>query len=406
MKYLIIFILLANTSYSKAQTWHTFSMFDTYEEAPFLQFVINPYKNDIWFVGYTQIAVLESDGQFQVFPESFSPPFLWGGDKYMTFTPAHVYYAHNNYGLFKFDNYVPQQQYNFTDYYGKLYSNNDTIYIVGVEYGSNNLTAVFDGSGGILTDRNGYDLAVKNSFLYEERGSNTTIVYYPDETNNFIPISTTDPQYLGGQYNEMKFSRLTDTLYVGGKTGISLAYNYDFFDSITPNNTTNMPSPNVLEMEWDMNDNLWAVFGTPTDEAFAIARLENDTWVNRIDASNSPIDFDDFIGLEIDTLSNLWVVDNTHLHTLITPNSPEWLSALELESSANFSLFPNPSSGTIHIEAKNKNVTAILIYDLSGRKMEEHVYANTIQTTLSSGTYILQLKNEDEVVGQEKIVVR
>lgn len=401
MKHLVLFILLVNVILIKAQSWQSLSMFDTYEEAPFLQFEINPYKNDIWFVGYTQIAVLENDGEFHVFPESFSAPFLWGSDKYMAFTPNHIYYAHDDFGLFTFDNYVADLKYSFTDYDGILCSDEDTIYILRV--GDFNELYKYSESGTTISGRVLNNLQSKNGYFYGDIGQPA---YYLDNSSTNYVYLYSDQDYLLSPYNEMKFSRLTDTLFVSSKLGISKVFNYDVFDTITPNNTTNMPSPNVLEMEWDMNDNLWAVFGTPTDEAFAMAQLENDTWVNRIDASNSPIDFDDFIGLEIDTLSNLWVVDNTHLHTLITPNSPEWLSALEFKSSANLSLYPNPSSGTIHIETENKNVTAILIYDLSGRKMEEYVFANTIQTTLSSGTYILLLKNEDEVVGQEKIVVR
>lgn len=401
MKYLIIFILLANVSFSKAQTWHTFSMVDTYEEAPFLQFEINPYKNDIWFVGNTQLAVLESDGQFQVFPESFSPAFLWGGDKYMAFTPNHVYYAHDNYGLYTFDNYVAELKYGLTDYDGVLSSDEDTVYILRV--GDFNELCKYTESGTSISGRVLDNLQSKDGYFYGDIGQPA---YYLDSSpTNYIYLYT-DQDYLLSPYNDMKFTRLTDTLFVSSKLGISKVFNYDVFDTITPNNTNNMPSPNVLEMEWDMNDNLWAVFGTPSDEAFAIAQLQNDTWINRIDASNSPINFNSFLGLEIDTLSNLWVADATHLHTLLTANSPEWLSALELEETAKFSLFPNPSNGTIHIDTDNKNVTAILIYDLSGRKMEEHVYAETIQTTLSSGTYLLQLKNDDEVVGQEKIVIR
>lgn len=401
MKKLTFILFCLSMKFISAQEWQSISQSNTYGAAPYVQFIINPYKNDIWLIGYDQIAVVESEGFIQAFPSTFSPVFLWGADKNMAFTPTHVYYAHDNYGLFTFDNYVSQLKNGFSDYNGVLRSDADTIYILRVN--NNEELYKFTDNGTSISGRVLDNLQSKNGYFYGDIGQPA---YYLDSSpTNFIYLYS-DPDYLLSAYNEMKFTRLTDTLFVSSKLGISKVFNYDVFDTITPYNTINMPSPNVLEMEWDMNDNLWAVFGTPGDTAFAIAQLENDTWINRYDANNSPINFNHFLGLEIDTLSNLWVADNTHLHTLLTANSPAWLSKLELDETANFNLFPNPSNGTIHIETESKNVTTILIYDLSGRKMEEHVYAETIQTQLSSGTYILQLMNNESVVGQEKIVVR
>ncbi len=405
----IAFIVLG--TYSHAQTWQSISRASTYQTIPVDQFIINPYTNDLWFVGKTpgwnnQLAVIESDGDVEVFPQDFSTSFLWGADLCMAFTPVHVYYAHDNYGLFSFDGYTPQLKYGFSDYMGRLSTKVDTVYILRVYDGMNYRLVVFEESQTEITNKTIYNQVSKNEFDYCEKSSNTAIGYYPDETSSFIHLSTVDPDYLGGQYNEMKFSRLTDTLFVGGKTGISLAYAYDFFDSITPNNTSNMPSPNVLEMEWDLEDNLWAVFGTAGDTAFAIAMLENDTWVNRFDAGNSPINFDEFLGLEIDTLGNLWVADHDHVHTFLTPNSPGWLGNYELQHSTVFSVFPNPSSGTFSIRtSEDVHPTTIELVDLSGRTVATYPYQPTIYTNLPSGSYFLQLKNGNEVLGVEKVVI-
>ncbi len=405
----IAFIVLG--TYSPAQTWQSISRASTYQTIPVDQFIINPYTNDLWFVGKTpgwniQMAVIESDGDVEVFSPDFSTGFLWGSDLCIAFTPEHVYYAHDNYGLFSFDGYIPQLEYGFSDYMGKLRAKDDTVYILLVDIGFSPRHFVYTESSTTMTDRNDYNLVAKNNFLYAERGSNTTIVYYPDASNSFVHLSTVDPDYLGGQYNEMKFSRLTDTLFVGGKTGISLAYAYDVFDSITPNNTINMPSPNVLEMEWDLEDNLWAVFGTAGDTAFAIAMLENDTWVSRFDTGNSPINFDEFLGLEIDTLGNLWVADHDHVHTFLTPNSPGWLGNYELQHSPVFSVFPNPSTGTFSIRtSEDVHVTTIELMDLSGRTVATYPYQPTVHTNLPSGSYFLQLKSGNEVLGVEKVII-
>lgn len=55
-----------------------------------------------------------------------------------------------------------------------------------------------------------------------------------------------------------------------------------------------MPSPNVLEIEFDDKDSLWAVFGDANDVPFAISKLEVNTWTSRFDNTNSPIDFPTF----------------------------------------------------------------------------------------------------------------
>lgn len=410
MKIFVTILLVFLYFGSYAQTWKSINKLDTYKTNPYFQFAINPYTNDIWMVGLgnggvNQLAVIENDGDIEIFPRTMNPAFLWGSDLAIAFTPNHVYYAHDNYGLFTFDNYTPELKLGFTDYSGKLRSNSDTVYILLVDVSSILRHVKFDGTISFYTDRNSYNLVAKNEFLYAERSSNTTIVYYTDATNNFTYLFP-DPEYLGGQYNEMKFTRNTDTLFVAGKLGISKVYNYDVFDTITPNNTINMPSPNVLEMEWDMEDNLWAVFGDASDAPFAIAKLENDTWTNYFDANNSPIDFTSFNGLEIDTLSNIWVSDEDALHTLLTPNSPAWLGTNELELNSSFEVYPNPSNGSFTIATKEiQIVSEIEIVDLMGRTVHQQSFQPKITLELPSGNYFLQLKNEGQLLGVQKIMI-
>lgn len=174
-------------------------------------------------------------------------------------------------------------------------------------------------------------------------------------------------------------------------------YNYDVLDTITPNNTINMPSPNVLEIEFDYNDSLWAVFGDVKDTPFALAKLEGNTWTNRFDNSNSPIDFSNFYGLEIDTLGNLWVADLNYLHTLLTPNSPAWLGFNENGKTNPFNLFPNPAKTSFTISGFSPSSIGekATLKDLSGKIVLEFILNEPNQkvdvSQLKNGVYFVEI---------------
>jgi ligand-binding sensor domain-containing protein len=246
------------------------------------------------------------------------------------------------------------------------------------------------------------EIDAKGSFIYGNNGS--SVVYKYEPSSNTSTILNSDPQYLWTIFHDTKYSRKSDTLFVAGKKGISYAYNYDFLDTITPNNTINMPSPNVLEIEFDDKDSLWAVFGDVNDTPFALAKLEGNTWTNRFDNSNSPIDFSNFYGLEIDTLGNLWVADLNYLHTLLTPNSPAWLGLNENGKTNQFNLFPNPATTSFSITGFS--VTSFgekaTLKDLSGKIVLEFILNEPNQkvdvSQLRKGIYILQIGESTEKI--------
>jgi hypothetical protein len=243
--------------------------------------------------------------------------------------------------------------------------------------------------------KNYTEIDAKGSFIYGNNGS--SVVYKYEPSSNTSTILNSDPHYLWTIFHDTKFSRKSDTLYVAGKKGISYAYNYDFLDTITPNNTINMPSPNVLEIEFDDKDSLWAVFGDANDVPFAISKLEGNTWTSRFDNSNSPIDFSHFYGLEIDTLGNLWVADLNYLHTFLTPNSPSWLGTENLTPSFNINVFPNPSSDNITISEIPLSLIGsnATITDLNGKQMIHFAITDQQQnldcSTLKNGVYFLRI---------------
>jgi hypothetical protein len=397
LRNLVFFAILFPSFFSYSQWISIQKSINSYQWSPTNQFVINPFTNHIWFVRDNGAVLLDNNGTFSKFSTTELGDLYTGIKLKFTFTPTHTYYCKNSYGLFSFDNNISQSKFVFNNYLGKAYSDSESVFILGVNPTGNYVE--YNPLYIDVTDRTAQNMAVKNGYTYVDFGSGSTIAYYPTiGMNNFLFIHN-DNDYVGGNYNEMKFSRHSDTLFVAGKKGISKAYNYDFFDTITPNNSTNMPSANVLEIEFDHNDSLWAVFGDINDVPFAIAKLEGYTWTNHIDANNSPIDFTAFFGLEIDTLGNLWVADDNALHTLLTPNSPAWLNTPEISDIIQLEVFPNPFKDVITIRSDSKSIKSIEMTDVNGRIIYEK-YVNSISFDIQTaqweeGIYFLKCQFED-----------
>ena len=395
---LIVFFLCCLTSVF-SQTWQSINKAGTFETSPNRSFQINPYTNDLWLIQDDKIAVIENDGTILNFADA-ELGSLWPNDRLQfAFTPTDVYYNINLYGFHSFTGYTSTLIDASLENYENISSNGDTIYI-----------SMFDSLlfkkwyNGTVETFYKYipEIDAKNTFLYGNNG-NSVVTRYIQSSNTLVNL-TTDPQYLWCLFNDTKFSRNTDTFYVGSTQGISFAYNYDFLDTITPNNTFNMPSANVLEMEFDADDSLWAVFGDVNGDPFALAKLEGDTWTNVFNSSNSPINFSTYLSFEIDTLGNLWVADQQYLHTLLTPNSPGWLSLLENEKEISFSISPNPSSDFITVKSELM-IDLIEIVDLQGRKVHSAVYhsfnpiVNVVD--LKEGSYFLKAVSGNNVEFQQ-----
>ncbi len=248
-------------------------------------------------------------------------------------------------------------------------------------------------------------IVIKNTFLYTDN------YYLGHQVGWMNSTLQTDPEYLHAGINDKKFQRNTDSLYVGTTKGIMYAYNYDILDTITPNNTSNMPSSNVLELEFDHLDQLWAVFGDAADVPFAIAKLEANNWTNRIDASNAPINFSEFLGLEIDTLGNLWVADNLYIHTLLTANSPGWLGITSNIPLEEIDIIPNPSNGIFQVSGQSSEPMQITVLDQQGKQVA-HFELNALSSDHSfdlsdqaPGVYFAHI-SQGELQWVKKLVVR
>jgi hypothetical protein len=389
MRIVLLFICVLSFLKSNAQ-WQSIPRNGTYETAPYRQFIIDPYRNSIWCIQDLKVSVIENSGTIHKFT-STNLGELWTGDNIsFVFTPNDIYYNIDVFGLHKFTNYISTPLESSLSNYFNLSSNGDTVYITKkdlqgfVKY-YNNESFSFN--------RNFRNIHAKGVFFYGTNGNSTGIFSYNSISNESTNLNQ-DPEYLDAIYNAVKFSRHSDTLYVAGKKGISFAFNYDFLDTITPNNTVNMPSSNVLEIEFDHEDKLWAVFGDASDVPFSLAKLEGSTWVNQYDATNSPIDFNNYLGMEIDTLGNVWVVDNMNLHTLLTESSPAWLSTIELQATAKFSLHPNPTNEFIELTTE-KPTGEYQLLDAQGRIIKTEKIHSSQQlidlSTLQSGVYFIEL---------------
>jgi hypothetical protein len=382
---LILSILCLNIN---SQTWSTLLKSEVYQCTPTNQFIIDPFRNDIWLISDSKTSVIKSSGQVFQFGET-ELGLLWTGDNLsFGFSQEHIYFSKLLEGLYSFDNFTRLLEFN-SPQINKIATNEDTVYTLS---GTQNMykytpSSTIDAMYGLS------NVVAKNEFLYFNSG----VIGRKIGTNSVY--LHTDPQYIISPINDFKFSRKSDTLYVAHHKGVNFAYNYDFIDTITPNNSTNMPSPNVLEIEFDHNDSLWAVFGDNNDVPFAIAKLEGYTWTNHIDANNSPIDFTAFYGLEIDTLGNLWVADYDALHTLLTPNSPEWLNTPEISDIIQLEVFPNPFNDVLTIRSVSKSIKSIEMTDVNGRIIYQkslNSISFDIQTAQwKEGIYFLKCQFED-----------
>jgi hypothetical protein len=402
IRYCIICLVLFSLSGSlnfHAQTWQSISKLGTYQTAPFRQFSIDPYRNNIWFIHDTKVSVIENSGNIHVFTSAELGP-LWTNDEIrFTFTPSNIYYNINVFGFHSFTNYHSTLIDSSLCDYRSISSNRDTVYITMADLIG--FRKYYDETLEVYP-KNYTEIDAKNSFIYGNNGS--SVVYKYEPSTNTSTNLTSDPEYLWTIFHDTKFSRKSDTLYVAGKKGISYAYNYDFLDTITPNNSLNMPSPNVLEIEFDKNDNLWAVFGDSNDVPFAISKLEGNTWTSRFDNTNSPIDFSNFYGLEIDTLGNLWVADLNYLHTFLTPNSPTWLGTKELTQSFQIKISPNPTSDHINISEIPLSLIGsnATITDVNGKQILDFEITQQQQqiacSSMKKGVYFLRIGVENQKI--------
>jgi len=393
----IICIIIALPLHSQ---WTTVKGEYIHDFLPVNQFTIDPYTNSIWLVDKFKATVIEDDGLLTTFGENELGP-RWGSDKLnFGFTPDHTYFTKQMEGLYLFDNY--QKQLLFTDNnFFKIYNDIDTLFITR----DNDKIIKYTFNMGIEnTTINAKLCAPKNGELYINIGQ------YAYIENGTFSLLYGNPYYLGGTSNVMEFDSESDTIYLGFINGITKCYGGSCFDTITPFNTTDMPSPNILEIEFDLDNNLWVAFGDVNDEYIALGKLEGSTWTEVYTASNSPINFDRFYGFEFDTLGNIWVASDNDLHTIVNTNSPGWLANHKYTiETPQISIYPNPAENVLHIQLPTSVQKAELsISDINGKVVKKQSLnsSSVIQLDiekLEKGIYVLKVVSEGNQ-WQEKLV--
>lgn len=224
---------------------------------------------------------------------------------------------------------------------------------------------------------------------------NTLYEFYSADTAAFL---------LDNANHDFKYANNSDTLFTCGNRGFSLAYNHVFVDTITANNTTNMPALKIVEFEFDVNDNIWALFGADLENVDYVAYLDRSTnnWSQIYDANNSPIDFGGKMTIEVDSKGNLYVMQ---FHVLKINNWPQWLN-LDETNRISFNVYPNPATKNLTISLSNNIVVdQYKIVDLTGKTIVEKPFQSEINIDLQSGTYFIQIIESNVVVGIQKFIV-
>ncbi len=389
MRYLVLFILFQFSTQLQAQTWTTLNTMQMGNAAASPGFKLDVYRNDLWYLSYDFSAPYKiscfhlSDGSVDVID-------ALSANSDVAFTPASRFFMSFASGLYKVNSDFTLTNKYSGDYNSALFQNGDTIYMPMAEPSG---LLRYTENGWLITLPAFKLICAKDSQFYPANSTDGSLRKYTGNgASGYESYSTIDDQYICGLFNDIKFSPYSDTIYVACAAGISVGVNYDFVDSITPDNTTNMPSANVLEFEFDLENRMWACFGDVNGDAFALARLDGDTWTNYYDANNSPITFDTYKGMEIDTTGNLWVAATTKTYLLDLGETPLWLGTSELKEEF-ISLAPNPATEQCELSFPDAEERVVTVMTVQGQVLETHVtQTNSFSmdlTGLAKGNYLV-----------------
>lgn len=406
---LLLLALFGFACVGHAQTWKTIKPADFQNPVGLYwwgeersRFEINPNNNWVWMIrSYSNYHLDDTGTYFKV--ASDVHPNLNSSIYYnsISFKNDTVYMLDHLSGLYRF---VDDWEADAALVNGvSSYVDEDTIWI-GADNSTNAYKYIPSLSQLISLSYEATDIRAQNGILWYVNDDSYIYRYYSG------PIGvahSSDTSALLGVPRDFKFKPGTDSMFVATNYGISIA-NADYFvDSITPANTSNMPSASVLEFEFDSNNNIWALFGTDMLNITHLGYLDRSTgqWSMVYDGNNSPIDFSRSLSIELDNLGNVWVSEKGKLH-ILQVNAPTWLG-LNSNERVYFTVYPNPSSGEINILVdKSVEILELEILDVLGRKVASLPFTNSFSLEEPSGIYYLNLIGVDGVLGMEKIVIR
>ncbi len=416
MKRFILLLLVISTGifYSCAQEWKKYHRDDLgfsyaltdpdYVTTPGRHFRINPYDNSLWMTSQYAIQTIAQNGVKQFFHFS-NTPILVPPYRFVTFEflPDQVFILDEYNGIYLYENEVISEIYSAAGLFNGITTDGDTLYILRennpmVKWTNQNSSYLF----------NGYDagrIIVKNNLFWLANTFGNVGLYLRDNLGNSLPYNTS-LRMDNGNF-DFKFSPHNDTLYVAGNKGLSLLHNLTFFDSIAPDNTTNMPPGVILDFEFDVNDNIWALFGSDAQTPTSIAHYNQATenWDAFYDAGNANLNFDTYCSIELDNLGNLWMVNQTYIHVLELSTLPAWLSVKEPKLQASISVYPNPVKETVSIET-DAILSEMYLTDQLGKRLRTFnpTEKQFSVAELPSGMYFVELITEQGEKSTVKLV--
>jgi hypothetical protein len=402
---IVVFLFLAINSYS--QTWKTIHASDYYSPNSFVQqaagfeqfnkqFFVNPYDNSIWFGFKSEVQGFDSFGHYFHY-NNFNVPTFQQQSIFLDFaaTPNYVVALDRYFGMHKFEGGTWSLLSTVTEGID-ISSNQDTIFVAR---SSAEFLKLSNGNSTLGSISSLKRIKSKNGNFWGSTSTNSFVSLFQNENLTFYSPDTCT--LLDWTNYDMKFSKTSDSIYIAGASGISVAINGVFIDTITPTNTIGMPSSSVFEIEVDSQNNIWAVFGSTYNQVTHVGYLNRSTgtWTKIYDATNSPVNFDFRVSIELDSADNLYVVD-TDLHVLEVNTLPSWLRLQDNEKTSPFNLFPNPSSTSFTISGIPASILGkkSIITDLSGKIVMEFQVIENNQlidvSPLKSGVYFVKIGNQ------------
>ena len=411
LTYFLFAVLQILGSIGFAQTWKTILASDYHSPNSFVQqaagfeqfnkqFFVNPYDNSIWFGFKNEVHGFDSFGNY-VHYNNFNDPSFQQQSLFLDFaaTPNYLVALDRYFGIRKFEGGTWSLISNLTEGID-ISSDQDTIFVARSSAEFLKLANGISTLGSISSLKR---IRSKNGNLWGSSSTNLFVGLFQNENLTFYSPDTCS--LLDWTNYDMKFSKISDSLYIAGASGISVAMNGIFADSITPANTIGMPTSSVFEIEVDSQNNIWAVFGSAYNQVTHVGYLNRSTgtWTKVYDATNSPINFDYRVSIELDSADNLYVVD-TDLHVLEINTLPTWLGLNENRKTNQFNLFPNPANTSFTITGISTTIIGekATLKDLGGKIVLEFLLKETSQlidiSSLKSGVYFIEIGEKKEKI--------
>lgn len=417
MRSLLIFLLISGNLIVYSQQWQTIPSqsltgTNSFCTGPYINknFKVNPYNNSVWMTKYAvpyYIRYIDDLGVFHEYSYLNEPLFSsFSNFNDIEFTTTKSFVYSPNSGFFTFDGINWNLDFAINDGY-TISSDADTVWMARSSSGPYFKWAAASMSTGTASFKR---IQSKNGNMWISSGDWNIIGTFKEGVGPVFHSPDTS-FLLSWQNHDFKFQHNSDTLYVAGDLGFSLAVNGYFVDTITPGNSINMPGSLITEFEFDPQDNIWAVFGSGTtvlDSSISIAYYDRslNEWTQVYNSSNSPISFDGWVTIEVDSSGNLWATDGGDIYVLKINNWPSWLDVQELDQKS-FSIHPNPTSDYLKIDGIHPNeISSIRITDLSGNFIERFIHPTTVDfvnvSGYQSGVYFISIETTSGSVTTQK----